>query len=607
MKSMNNNVLFRNKIVTISVSILCVLITAISCQKDMEGKIYKVSDEKMIDEILEAKGDTVSSFLKIIDVSGLRGTVHAYGNYTLFAPDNNAMDTYLVSKGLNLSTISQEEAMKIVKYHLIPDTINSNDFEDGRLSSVNFNYNYITTKRITGEAGVKIQINRQAEILQKDLHGANGYVHIINNVLYQSPKSILNVIDELPENYSLWKEICTTSSIKEIINTLKSTNSNIAFTMFIQNNEAFANVNIHNLDELMIELRTKNSSITDDQQLLQNYVLYHLTDGYKYVAQDLMKQSSLNTLVQGEVIVLKRDIKKILLNEFHIGGVLEKGIEVNRESQFTDLSCSDGVIHDISGNIQIIKRKAYRVYWDIAEQPELMAMKNFRKAGTSIDFDNTDLSGVTWAKTFATDKINYYCGSYPTSVNKDNNYVYEDYFRFRISTNTMKWLEFKTPVLVPGTYKVWITYRALPDASSQTLRTIFKQTGQDEQILGVVKTSYNKTPASYGLSSYTQEFFDKAILDGYRNQMTNSAGYYGSENSCQSMGIINVYTTGQHTLRFEPLYTTNFTTNWDQILFIPIDEDQVWPKQDLAGKLIYSDTPKCQIYPYTECVTPAAP
>ena len=594
-----NNIHFNNKTTFLMVIVIIAATFITSCRKDMEGKIFKVSDEKMIDEILESKGDTVSSFLKIIDISGLRGTIHAYGNYTLFAPTNEAIDKYMTSKGLTLTSISQEQALDIVKYHLVPDTLKTSDFEDGRLSAVNFSHFYITTKTVSDESGLYIKVNRQAKILQNDLRGANGYVHIVDNVLSQSQKSIFDVINELPETYSLWKEICATSGIKDSINKIKQVIPDIAHTIFIQNNEAFSKVNIHSMDELMVELKTKNPSITDNQKLLLNYVYYHITSGYKYVGQDLMRQSSLNTLVSGEVIVLKRDVKAVLLNEFLIGGVLEAGVPVNRESENTDLSCSDGVIQDIDGNIQIVKRKAYRIYWDIVEQPEIMAMKNFRKTGTSIDFDNTDLAGVTWAKTFTTDKINYYCGSYPTSINKDNNYNYADYFRFRLSTNTMKWLEFKTPVLVPGTYKVWFTYRA--SSYAQTIRTIFKQTGQDEQVLGTIVTSYNRSPSSYGLSSYNQEFFEKELLDGYRHHMVNSNGFYDTANVCQALGIIQVYTTGQHTLRFEPLATANFTTNWDQIIFFPVDEDQIWPKQDIAGKLIYSDTPKCQIYPYSDC------
>ena len=569
-----------------------------SCQKDMEGKIYQLSDQKMIDEILESKGDTLSSFLKIIDISGLRGTVHAYGTYTLFAPTNEAVDKYLTENNLTLNSLTEVQAAEIVKYHLIADTIRSFDFVDGRLPATNFSRRYITTKTISDATGVSIEVNRQGKILQKDLKAANGYVHVVNSVLNQSRKSIKDVINGLPDTYSLWKEVYNASGIQKTIDEAQKTNPDIVFTCFIQDNEGFKSAKIGNMEELMTELRKKSPDIKDDALLLYNYVAYHMTAGFTYVV-DLMNKSALNTLVPGEVIVLKKDVNRVLLNEFLIGGVLEPGILVDRTSEYTDMSCSDGVVHDINGNIQIVKRSAFRVYWDFTEQPELMAMKNFRKAGASIYIDNTDCAGITWGKTFATDKLQYYCGGYPSTITKDNNYVYGDYFYFRLSTNTMKWIEFKTPVLVPGTYKVWLSYRGL--TTVQQIRTIFKQDGKEDQLLGVISTGYNKTPGSYGLTDYNNEFFQKALLDGNRYQMINSQGFWSNSNNCQAMGIIQVFTTGQHTLRLEPLNSSQFTTWWDQILFIPIDEDQVWPKQDNTGKLIYQETPKCEIYPYSDC------
>lgn len=568
-----------------------------SCEKDMSGKIYQVSDQQMIDEILETNSDELSSFLKVIDISGLRGTVHAYGTYTLFAPTNAAVDKYLSANGLSLTTLPKEKAEEMVKYHLIADTIPTTDFVDGRLMAPNFNNRYITTKTLTDGASVYIEVDRVAKIVEKDLRGANGYVHVVDNVLSRPSKSINDIITSLPEEYSLFKEVYERSKINEL---LLEKNPEEVFTLFIQNNDAFASAKITNIDELIAELRTKTPDVTDEAQLLYNYMAYHLTLGYRYVV-DLMRMSSLNTLVQGEVIVLKNEVTKVLLNEFLIGGVLEKGIPVNRDSEFTDLSVSNGVIHDISGNIQIVKRSAFRIYWDITEQPEIMALKSFRRAGASVAFDNTDLAGITWHKTFASDKLTYTCWGIPTSINKDNNFIYGDAFNFRFDLNTIKWIEFKTPVIVPGTYRVWFSYRALGGNGILDFKTIFKQEGFEDQTLNVVTTTYNKTPGSYGLEGYSSEFFQKELLDGFRHHQTNSNGFYDSANTCQALGIIQVFNTGEHVLRFEPMKSAQFSTNWDQIIFIPLDEDQIWPKQDLTGKLIYEDTPKCEVYPYTDC------
>ena len=216
------------------------------------------------------------------------------------------------------------------------------------------------------------------------------------------------------------------------------------------------------------------------------------------------------------------------------------------------------------------------------------------------------MAGVKWAKTYDSDKVKYTCWGLPTSINKDNNFIYGDAFEFRLSTNTMKWIEFTTPVLVPGTYKVWFSYRGLGGNGVLNMRTLFKQNGFEDQVMGVITTGYNKSPGTYGLTGYTSEFFQKQLLDGYRYHQVNSNWFFDTANTCQSLGIIQVYNTGQHVLRMEPLTSAQFNTKWDQIIFIPVDEDQIWPKQDLTGKLIYEDTPTCEMYPYKDC-TPVDP
>lgn len=598
-----NNIRKGNPLMMLPLIAFLAIIMLTSCEKDMQGKIFQVADIAMIDEVLENKGDTLSAFLSIVDKSGLRGTIHAYGTYTLFAPTNEAVNKFLSDRGLTLSQLSDVQAADIVKYHLIADTITTNDFVDGRLPMINFSRRYITTQTVADPSGVHVLINRQAKLVERDIRAGNGFVHIVDNVLYQNPLTISEVVESLPENFSFWKEVYNASGIKDLIKQIEAQVDDAVFTCFIQDNDAFSNAGINSMADLMVELRDKNSEITDDDILLRNYVAYHMVSGFRYVV-DLMNLSSLQTLVDGEVIVLKKDGTRVLLNEFLIGGVLEPGVPVNRQSIYTDYSCANGVIHHIDGNIQIVKRSAFRVYWDIAEQPELMAMKNFRRAGANIVIDNTDLEGVRWEKTFATDQITYTCFGLPLSIGVEQNYAFADYFRFRLSTNTMKWIEFKTPVLVPGTYRVWFSFRGLPDNNRQQIRTIFKQTGHEDQQLGVTTTTYNRNPGSYGLSAWDSEFFQKAILDGYRTHMINSNNFWDNRNVCMALGIIQVHATGQHTLRMEPLLATQFVTNWDQFLFIPIDEDQIWPKQDIPGKMIYEDTPLCEIYPYRECTVP---
>ena len=272
---------------------------------------------------------------------------------------------------------------------------------------------------------------------------------------------------------------------------------------------------------------------------------------------------------------------------------LESGISLDRQSQYSDLSCSNGVIHKINGNIQIKNRTAYRIYWDVAEQPEIMALKNFRKSGTSVNFNPGDLSEVTWGGRAPT-PINYYCGSMPATVSQmdtKHQYIYSDYLRFNLYSLTNQWVEFKTPVLIEGKYKVWLCYRRELELK---LKSVFKQDGYDDQVLPYIFdfSDYMPNPNTNG---------EEAIeVEGWKRY---NAKEYNSVVISHLLGIIDVQSTGRHTLRFES--TTGGrgqqAGNWDMIQFIPIDEDQLWPKVDMRGNWIGPDVPVCQIFPESEC------
>lgn len=556
-----------------------------SCEKSIEGiDSYRVYDDKMLDELMAEQ--ELTSFLDIVAKAEYTGTIHAYGAYTLFAPTNDAVNTYLQQKNISsVSALSTEEAEEIIKYHLVKDTVPTTNFVDGRLASPNFAKKYLVTQ-YNGQTYI---VDRQANIITKDVRGANGVLHVIDKVLTPPNKTITDAVRALPESYSLMKEIFELSGAADLLSEVKEDNW---FTFFVQDNQAFHDAGIESVDDLLVELRASTPAIEDRDTLLYNYIAYHGINSRLYIV-DLLYVSSMQTLVPKQVITFKRNKDAILLNEFIQGKMLESGISLDRQSQYSDLSCSNGVIHKINGNIQIKNRTAYRIYWDVAEQPEIMALKNFRKAGTSVNFNPGDLSEVTWGGRAPT-PINYYCGSMPATVSQmdtKHQYIYSDYLRFNLYSLTNQWIEFKTPVLIEGKYKVWLCYRRELELK---LKSVFKQDGYDDQVMPYIFdfSDYMPNPNTNG---------EEAIeVEGWKRY---NAKVYNSVVISHLLGIIDVQSTGRHTLRFES--TTGGrgqqAGNWDMIQFIPIDEDQLWPKVDMRGNWIGPDVPVCQIFPESEC------
>ncbi|HET9570322.1 MAG TPA: fasciclin domain-containing protein [Bacteroidales bacterium] len=548
--------------------------------KSMEGKIYKVYSDEMIDEMMKDQG--LTSFLSIVDKAEYTGTIHAYGTYTLFAPTNEAVNTYLAERNItDINALTKEEAVDIVKYHLVKDTLRTTDFIIGRLASPNFAKKYLTTK----EDG-DYYVNRQAKITVKDLRGANGILQVIDKVLTPPQQTITDAVRALPSDYSIMKEVFERSGMADSFAVVRD---NLWYTFFIQDDNAFIDAGIHSVDELLADLRKNTPAIENADTLLRNYIAYHGVNSLMYVA-DLLYISSMQTVAPKQVITFKRNLDVILLNELNQGKMVEAGIPLDRTSDFTDYSCSNGVIHKINGNIQIKNRTAYRIDWDVAEQPEIIALKNFRKPGTSVNFAPGDLSEVTWGGRAPT-TINYWSSGYPTVLDEKSQYVYADALRFNLYSLTNQWIEFKTPVLIEGKYKVWLCYRRELELK---LKSIFKQQGYDDQVLPYIfdMSAYMPNPSTSG---------EEAIeIDGWKQY---NAKKYNSVVCSHLLGIIDVQSTGRHVMRFEA--TTggrgSQAGSWDLIQFIPIEEDQLWPKVDIKGNWVGPEVPNCQIFPENEC------
>lgn len=583
-----------------------------SCLND--AKEIVISDDKQIDELMEEQDSPkLSEFLAILDISGMRSTVHAYGNYALFVPTDEAVDAYLQQTGKgSVNNLSKEEAADIIKYHLLNvtdmnDSITTATFVDGRMSYPTFSGNYLTTK----QEGENIRINRQALILSpRDIKASNGYMHIIDRVLTPpdpATESITARVRALPGNFSLMKEAFERSGMAD---TLSVTEKGKWKTLFIQDNDAFAADGIHNIDELISNLHENTPAVEDADSLLQNYIAYHAVPSLEYVA-DLLVVSNLNTMVKNQVITFTRAINNtetgIFLNELKLGQSTEPGIPLDRHSDYTDWTCSNGVIQKIDGNIQIKIRSAYRVYWDIAEQPEIMALRNFRKPGCSADFDAGDLSELTWSphSGIPTEygQVHYYCGTVPQTIaafDEKSQYVYADYLRFNLDQGAIQWMELKTPVLIGSeegvAYKVWICYRRELQCS---LKTIFKQDGYDDQIL----------PYIFDMSEY---MVGKLYEDGNTPETVEQSGWkmynakkYNNVVCSHLVGTIKVYTTGRHTLRLEPTSKNRVQQygSVDMIQFIPADEDQLWPRVDVKGNWVGQEYEfrTCEVWPPEDC------
>lgn len=569
-----------------------------ACDDPLEGTVYRTSDEAMLDEYMEDPANQLTEFLKIVDMSDYRGMLHAYGSYTCLVPTNDAVQKYMGELGKTVGQLTPMEANEFVGYHVISDTISSSRFVDGRMPSENIIHYYLTTEMKSDESGeVCVVVDRKARILKKDVILGNGILHVIDAMLEKPKKTLKQQIDDLSlERYSIMKDLFVGTELYETVLDAK-VEGDTCYTVYLQNNETFYEEGIHNRAELLVRLKTNTPGVEDEEELINNFLAYHVGIGRQYIV-DLMQASSISTLTEPEVISCKMQKNKILLNQYED----EAGILLDRNSEYADMGCSNGVLQEVEGMLEVKKRAPYRVYFDVAEQPEIKTLSGFRKAGANVlllGSEGIPLSEVVVSKNSISYMVNSdYDPKNPTAGDK-NQYVYGDYLQFRMKSGYAKWVEFKLPVLIQGVYKVWICYQFTSASGAPQIRTTFKQVFNEEHEGDLVLPNIvTLSRLTYKYSNNATKEVDHAAMELEGMKQYNPFRPYYTMCS-RLLGTIKVGTTGRYSLRLEAVNEAG-TLMLDMIQFIPVDEDQIWPMMDMGGNLIYSDTPKEEIWPYTK-------
>jgi uncharacterized surface protein with fasciclin (FAS1) repeats len=567
-----------------SILLFCISLTLFSsCQDYMQGKTFVVSDERMIDEYIEQKDTSMSEFLKVADKAGFRGMLHAYGTNTCFIPTNEAINVYCKRVGISsLESLPAAELENLIKYHIVRDTIKTAGFVDGRLSKATMLGKFLTTKTIqSGASDPILRVNRQANILKSDIQVANGIIHKIDYILTPNPKTVGEMIDQLPDTYSLFKSIMKETKLTD---TLTINNGKDQwYTVILQSNAAFASANITDRATLLVKMRLAQPDVKSDNLLLLMYAKYHCINRLAYAA-DLSLSSSELTLAPNQVVTFKTKQASLILNEYESLTKFEAGVNVDKNSEWTDMSCSNGVMIDLSGYIQPVKRGAEAVYWELSDQPEIKKLKEYRKPNSFVSFNPGELSEVNFGG-----KNNPFIAYRVDPAYGDKvQYVHLDYLAIKFYSSIVQWMEFKTPVLTEGVYNVWICWRS--NGSGCTFKTTFKEEGKDDQALanliniteGFSTTNTPEVNYSLGVKQYNAKKPNGAFIS-------------------KLIGVIKVDYTGRHTLRFDPVSGgKNAEIGFDMIQFIPVEQDQLWPRFDIDGKAVYPTTPCDQIAPTTQ-------
>lgn len=550
-----------------------VFLIALVFQNCSEQKIKETTDETLnITEYLRANPD-YSMFLELLDLTNYASFMNTYGTYTVFIPTNDAVQQYLNDVGAtSLSQVPLVDLQNIAKLHILDQRINTTSFTDGKIGTPSLYGQYLVTGAANKNGVSSVTVNKEASIVASNIELGNGVMHIIDKVLRVADKTLAQTIEADP-NLSLFTEVLKTTGWFNVLNQplTNTTDIDSYLTVLAQTNDVFEEAGFTTLEQLKNRYSHLNNPL-DLKDSLNLFVSYRILPRLQYLA-DIAITPSLVTKAPLEVISAKLSKDTILLNEDVFNGVLEKGVAIDRA--MSDVTASNGVLHFVGGNMAIKKRIPAPVYFEFTDITEFRRLTAFwKKPGSAYQKLTVDNAGidVTWdgKASDANAYIAYNKAADGTGITSGIAGCWGadvcEIYRFR-DANAQN-VAFKTPVIIKGRYKIWISYRA-NGTKVGNVKVFFNGVELPRQVnlSEGGNTDTANTPEtvleSQGYKRYTQPWSNRV--------------------NCRLVGVVDVPTTGRHTLTLQSQGSFTNQSWFDIAEFRPVDMDQLWPKFQ-AGK-----------------------
>lgn len=281
----------------------------VSCDSDKisEESYYTFSGELM-GEYLEARPEEYSEFVRLLDTTDVLGLLNAYGRFTCFAPNNEALTDFYKEKGrTTMSEFSLDTLKKIAYDHVINGfVVSTEEFIEGRLTQKSMSDRYISITYSDFVSGnLVIKVNHSSPIIDSDIEVHNGVIHEIGEVLSPSEKTIVEAISTDPKFKLFYRALLATGLDKELLlvedesydpdafyindeadNVRVPESRKYGYTALMESDSTYALYGITNLDQMTAyakqiydEVYPEDADITDitnRKNSLNRFVAYHL-------------------------------------------------------------------------------------------------------------------------------------------------------------------------------------------------------------------------------------------------------------------------------------------------------------------------------------------
>ena len=318
--------------------ILAIALSIVACTDEIDkSNRYTFTGETIADYILN-RSEKYSHFIDIMKRAGRLSLLSTYGQYTLFLPDNDAVEKYVQEQdsiyhatkdsdnpiwtGVTsplVEDLSDSMAVVLANTHIVEGCFSTSNLGEGSVAQWNFDNHYLGINYVVEGENYYIMINNYSRIMTRDEYVENGIIHTLDKAinpasfslpghigrynyfsLFSAALQLTGLCDSLlkyndnsyvaPEKYST----NIYSGSDNFDNVYVPEKKFYRYTAFVETDEVFRKQGIENIDDLVAfaekwygtEDRGNFESL---RNALNKFVAYHIIEG-EYPSNKIVPQ-----------------------------------------------------------------------------------------------------------------------------------------------------------------------------------------------------------------------------------------------------------------------------------------------------------------------------
>ncbi|MEN9335631.1 MAG: hypothetical protein RLZZ500_618 [Bacteroidota bacterium] len=294
---------------------------------------------------IASRTSNLSTLVSALQKTGLTATLSGSGNFTVFAPTNEAFDAFLSANGFaNLDAVPVATLKNVLLNHVIATEIPSSAIPAATyvstLSPINTTTGAPTISMFVQKSGGVVTINGGASnkgttVATADIDATNGVIHVVNNVI--AIPTLVNHVVANPDFDTLQAVVTSTSGAfgdqSAVLNALNGITVAAPATLFAPNNAAFT-------------AATTGSGFAVGANAAQvtKVLQYHVTLAGNVRSSQLTNNQPVSMItdpVQNTTVILGSGTVDIRDTASNLSRVFQ-----------ADIQCSNGVIHGVQRVLQ---------------------------------------------------------------------------------------------------------------------------------------------------------------------------------------------------------------------------------------------------------------